>query len=420
MEPLLSGRDGKPQELSAAPNLLLRVFLPFVAGYYVSYAFRSANALLGPQIAAEYGFGAAELGLLTSVFFLGVGLVQIPVGVLLDRFGPRRVDAGLLLLAAVGALIFAHAQSFVGVVVGRALIGLGVSVCLMASFQAFLLWYPRDRIATLNSMAFAIGILGAITVSVPLEAALRVVDWRTVMLVFAAVTVAVSGAIFFVVPEYRRIESTVSFAAALRLVRKIVSDATFRRTAVMISTTQCAAVALYTLWIATWLRDIAGFDQAAVGRALFVVSLALIGGYLVFGRAADKRMRAGKSELPLVAAGLGLSSICLLLLALGVTQGALWLWATFIFSSSAATVAYSAVSRGFPKEMAGRVNTTLNTFVFTGMFLGQWGVGLILQRWPATASGYAPEAYNWALGSLWVVQVAGLGWYWRGRKLLPR
>jgi predicted MFS family arabinose efflux permease len=198
----------------------------------------------------------------------------------------------------------------------------------------------------------------------------------------------------------------------------IVSDAAFRRTAVMISTTQCAAVALYTLWIATWLRDVAGFDRPAVGRALLVVSLALIAGYLVFGRAADKLTRGGKSELPLIAAGLGLSSICLLVLALGVTHGALWLWATFIFASSAATLAYSAVSRGFPKEMAGRVNTTLNTFVFTGMFLGQWGVGLILERWPATASGYAPEAYSRALGTLWVIQVAGLGWYWGGRKLL--
>jgi len=401
-----------------ARTLVLRVFLPFVAGYYVSYAFRSVNALLGPQIASEYGFGAADLGLLTSVFFLGVGLVQIPVGVLLDRFGPRRVDAGLLLVAAAGALIFASAQSFAGVVIGRTLIGLGVSVCLMASFQAFLLWYPSDRIATVNSLAFAIGILGAITVSVPLEAALRVVDWRTVMLIFGAATLAASGAIFFVAPEYRRGESLGSIAGALRFVRVIVTDAAFRRTAVMIGTSQCAAVSLYTLWIATWLRDVAGFDRPAIGRALLVVSLAMIVGYLVFGRLADAMMRRRLSELPLVAAGLGLSSICLLLLALGVTQGALWLWAVFIFASSAATLAYSIVSRRFPKEMAGRVNTTLNTFVFTGMFLGQWGVGLVLERWPATASGYAPEAYSWALSTLWVVQVAGLSWYWRGRKLL--
>src|SRR3990170_1101730 len=189
------------------PNLLARVFLPFVAGYYVSYAFRSVNALLGPQIASEYGFGAADLGLLTSVYFLAFGLVQIPVGVLLDRFGPRRVDAAPLLIAAAGTVIFASAQSFTGVVAGRALIGLGVSVCLMASFQAFQLWYPLDRIATLNSLAFAVGILGAITVSVPLEAALRFVDWRTVMLGFSVVTLVAAAAIFFVVPEHRRGDS---------------------------------------------------------------------------------------------------------------------------------------------------------------------------------------------------------------------
>ncbi len=400
------------------PNLLARVFLPFVAGYYVSYAFRSVNALLGPQIAAEFGFGAADLGLLTGVYFLAFGLVQVPFGLLLDRYGPRRVDAGLLLIAAAGTVIFATAQSFAGVVVGRALIGLGVSVCLMASFQAFILWYPVDRIATLNSLAFAVGILGAITVSVPLEAALRFVGWRTIMLGFSVVTLAAAAAIFFVVPEHRRGESRTSLRAALDVVRLLVADPGFRRTVVMVSTTQCAAVALYTLWIATWLRDVAGFDRPAVGRALLVVSLALIAGYLFFGRAADAFARRGRSEVPLVAGGLAVSSATLFLLAWGVTSGALWLWAVFIFSSSAATLSYSIVSRRFPREMAGRVNTTLNTFIFTAMFLGQWAVGLVLQRWPATGTGYAAEAYGWALGALWVVQLAGLTWYWGSRRLL--
>lgn len=389
-----------------------------MAGYYVSYCFRSVNALLGPQIAAEFHFGAADLGLLTGVYFLTFGLVQVPFGLLLDRYGPRRVDAGLLLLAAAGTVIFATAHSFAGVVMGRALIGLGVSVCLMASFQAFVLWYPMERIATVNSFAFAMGILGAITVSVPLEAALRFVDWRSIMLGFSVVTLAASAAIFLAVPEHRRGESRTSLAAALRVVRMLLADPAFRRTVVMVTTTQCAAVSLYTLWIATWLRDVAGFDRAGVGRALLLVSLALIAGYLFFGRAADTLARRGRSQVPLVAGGLGVSSTCLLLLALGVTRGALWLWAIFIFSSSAATLSYSIVSRRFPKEMAGRVNTTLNTFIFTGMFLGQWAVGLVLQRWPATAAGYAPEAYGWALGALWVIQLAGLAWYWSSRRLL--
>lgn len=401
-----------------AGSRLPRVFLPFVAGYYVSYAFRSVNALLGPQIAVEFGFGASQLGLLTSVFFLIFGLVQIPVGVLLDRFGPRRVDAALLMVAAVGAVVFASAQSFAGVVVGRLLIGLGVSACLMASFQAFLLWYPLERIATLNSLAFAVGILGAITVSVPLETALRFVDWRTAMLAFSLVALVASATIFLAVPEHRRTSTQTSFVDALRVVKDLVADQAFRRTAVMISTSQCAAVALYTLWIATWLRDVAGFDRPAVGRALFVVSLAMIGGYLFFGRAADSLSRRRVSELPLVVGGVGVSSLCLLLLVFDVTEQVLWLWGGFIFASSAATLAYSIVSKRFPREYAGRVNSTLNTFVFIGMFLGQWSVGLVLDYWPSTASGYAPQAYGWALGLLWLVQGVGLVWYWRGRALL--
>jgi predicted MFS family arabinose efflux permease len=396
----------------------LRVFLPFVAGYYVSYVFRSVNALLGPQIANEFGFGAGDLGLLTSVYFLTFGLVQIPVGVLLDRYGPRRVDAALLLVAAAGTIVFATAETFSGVVAGRALIGLGVAGCLMAAFQAFLLWYPVERIATLNSLAFAIGVLGAITASVPLEAALRFVDWRTVILACTLVTLAASATIFFAVPEYRRAETQSTLGAALRVVKVLISDPAFRRTAVMISTSQCAAVSLYTLWMATWLRDVAGFDRPAVGRALLVVSLALIAGYLFFGRAADALARRRVSELPLVAAGVGFSSLCLLLLALGVTQAALWIWAAFIFSSSAATLAYAIVSRRFPKEVAGRVNTTLNTFAFSGMFLGQWGVGLVLERWLPSGAGYAPRAYSWALAALWAIQLAGLAWYLGGRRLL--
>lgn len=122
--------------------------------------------------------------------------------------------------------------------------------------------------------------------------------------------------------------------------------------------------------------------------------------------------------MPLVAGGVGFSSVCLLALALGAIEGALWLWAAFIFASSGATLAYSIVSRRYPKEMTGRVNTTLNTFIFTGMFLGQWAVGLVLERWPPTGTGYAPQAYGWALGALWLIQLRGLAWYWSGRAMM--
>ena len=399
-------------------SVFWRVTLPFLAGYYVSYAFRSLNAILGPRIAAEFGLDAAQLGLLTSAYFLGFGLMQIPFGVLLDRYGPARVDAALLVIAAAGAATFAEATSYPALVLGRTLIGVGVAVCLMATFQAFVLWYPTERIASLNALAFSVGILGAITVSVPLDAALEAMHWRTIVWLLAGLTLAVSVLLALAVPERQREQPRDSLRAALGGVRALLRDAAFRRTAAMLSASQFAAISLATLWMATWLRDVAGYDRTQVAQGLFAVALAMMAGYLVLGRIADARSRAGRSAAPLIAGGVAVSSACLLLLTLGVTRGAIVLWMVFVFASSAAVLGYSMLSRRFPRAMAGRVNTTLNTFAFLGMFLGQWVAGAILSLWPASATGYDARAYFWALGALWLVQLAGLAWFWRGRKLL--
>ncbi|TMH80570.1 MAG: MFS transporter [Betaproteobacteria bacterium] len=204
---------------------------------------------------------------------------------------------------------------------------------------------------------------------------------------------------------------------ALGGVRALIADAAFRRTVVMVSASQCAAMSLGTLWIATWLRDVAGYDPVQVGRGLLAVNATLIAGYLAFGRLADLRVRRRASILPLIAGGVGTASLCLALLALGVTTGALALWGIFTFSSSAATLAYALLLRRFPTEMAGRLNTTVNSFVFLAMFLGQWLVGGVLELWPRSGAGYPPQAYHWALGALWLLQLAGLAWFWRGRRL---
>ena len=143
----------------------------------------------------------------------------------------------------------------------------------------------------------------------------------------------------------------------------------------------------------------------------------MIAGYLGFGRIADRMARAGRSALPLLAGGVATASACLLLLALGVRAGVLVLWSVFFAAGTAVVLSYSLYSRRYPKEMAGRVNTALNVFVFAGMFSGQWAVGVVLNLWPQTAAGYAPEGYTWALGLLWLVQFCGLVWLWRGRRV---
>ena len=400
------------------PHLLTRVCLPFLAGYFLSYVYRAVNAVLGPQLASEFSLSASDLGLLTGAYFFACGLFQVPLGMLLDRYGPRRMDAILLLVAAAGALLFITAGSFGGLFLGRALIGVGVSAALMACFQAFVLWYPAERIGTMIAIAYAAGAVGAMTVSIPFEYALRLTGWRTIFVSFIAVTLLVSALLFFVVPERRFGHAAEPLGQQLRGLLAVTRDTAFWRIAIALGTTQCAAISTFTLWMGTWQRDVAGLDRGAVAQAFFLCAVALMLGYLFFGRAADALVRRGRSVMPLFIGGLAACSACLMLLVLGVTTASVATWSAFTFCGTAATLAHSIASRRYARELTGRVNTALNSFTFVGIFAGQWAVGAILSQWPATATGYAPTGYFYGLGLLWIVQAAGLAWLWHGRRLL--
>ncbi len=415
MEQVLPRRNREAEELSGSARFV-RVALPFIAGYFVSYVYRMANAVLGPTLAAEFGLSAGGLGLLTSAYFLSFALFQVPLGVLLDRFGPRRVNATLLLVAAIGGAGFAAAHSAGVAIAARAVIGIGVSACLMSSFTAYVLWYPPERLPMMNAITFSAGAVGAMTATVPLELLLRVIDWRLVFVLFAACTVAVSLLLWFSVPE-RGERRSVAIGDSLRGLLALVREPAFLRLSICLGASQGAAVSLQTLWVAPWLRDVAGYSPAEVARGLFVVNVAMITGYLGFGRVAEALSRRGQSVLPLLAAGVAVSSAALALLVFGVHRFPLALWFVFVTGATAVVLGYSILSRRYPPEMAGRVNAGLNVFGFIGMFCGQWGFGLVLDRWPQTPAGYAPDAYPWALGFLWAAQLAGLLWLISGRKL---
>jgi MFS family permease len=376
------------------------------------------NAVLAPTLAAEFGLSAGGLGLLSSMYFFAFAVCQLPLGLAMDRFGPRRVNAALLLVAAAGGAWFAHAESAAAAMAARALIGVGVSVALMASLTAFVLWYPAQRLSTMNAIAFSVGMLGAMTVTVPLELLLRAWPWRDAFLLIVGATLAVSLVLWLWVPERSARPRGDTFRNQARELATLIGDAAFLRLALCVGASQCAAVALQTLWIATWLRDVAGYTPAEVARGLLAVNAAMIVGYLVFGRVADLMQRRGRSELPLLAGGIAASSLGLAAIIAAPGAFPLFFWCVFVGAATAGVLGYAILSRRYPKAMAGRANTAINVFAFVGMFSGQWAVGLVLDLWPHTPAGYAPEAYSWALGLVWAVQLAGLAWLWSGRALL--
>jgi sugar phosphate permease len=127
---------------------IVLVFLPFAAGYFLSYFYRTINAVISAELSSSMHLRASDIGLLTAVYFLSFAAMQLPVGVALDRYGPRRVQGTLLLVAAIGAALFGTAQTLAAFIIGRALIGLGVAAALIAGLKSIRMWFPKERLAS--------------------------------------------------------------------------------------------------------------------------------------------------------------------------------------------------------------------------------------------------------------------------------
>ena len=157
-----------------------RVVLIFAAAYVLSYAFRAINAVIAPALMEDLQLSNADLGLLTSAYFLGFASMQLPLGSWLDKYGARRTESTLLLFAAVGAAIFAMSSTLTGLWIGRAMIGVGVSSCLMAPLKAYRVWYPAERQSQLGSWMLVFGTCGALTTTMPVAAILPIISRRGV------------------------------------------------------------------------------------------------------------------------------------------------------------------------------------------------------------------------------------------------
>ena len=185
---------------------MLLVFGPFACGYFFSYLFRTVNAIVAPAFRTEVDLDAADLGLLSAAYFLSFAACQIPLGMVIDRYGPRRVQGSLYGAAALGAFLFSQSDGVVALTTARALIGIGVSGGLMAALKAIVQWFPRDRIAIVNGWYLTAGGLGALGATVPVEIGMSLYGWRGVFVILAVGTLLAAITILVVVPDKEVVE----------------------------------------------------------------------------------------------------------------------------------------------------------------------------------------------------------------------
>ncbi|HEY3144990.1 MAG TPA: MFS transporter [Dongiaceae bacterium] len=372
--------------------IVFRALLPFAIGYFMSYLFRAVNQVIAPDLIAEFDLSPGQLGRLTAAYLLGFTLFQLPLGLLLDRFGPRRVQTGLLLVSAGGAALFALAPDPWSLTFARGILGLGLSGCLMSAFKANATWLPMSRVALGNATPVAIGALGVVSATRPADWLAQLIGWRGMFDLLAAATVGVALLIFLCVPREHQVQrheaiSRGSLTAQLRVIARIGRDPVFWRVAPMVAAMSGAFIAIQTLWAGHWLSDVAGLDRASVADVLLWMAIGFVIGSLTTGWTADMAQRYGLTIEPVVGCSFLIFAAAQLLVILHAPVTPLLPWMLFGFAGQAGNLGYATLAAHFGSGTAGRAQSTANLVLFASAWALQWGIGAILDRFPGPVAG---------------------------------
>jgi nitrate/nitrite transporter NarK len=372
-----------PAPRAARGALALRIFGCFAAGYFMSYGLRSVNAMLAPELIAELGLSNTQLGAMSAAYFLAFAAMQVPLGVWLDRFGPRRVDATLLGLAAAGCMVFALAASPAMLWVGRALIGAGVSAALMASLTAYRQWFAAERQTQLAAWMLMSGTLGVLVTTAPVHWALPVLGWRGVFWLSATLLVLIGVAMWRLLPrDHERTPEpgtpAASFLESLGGYREVFASGYFWRMTMTAGVVQGGFVSMQSLWVGPWFGTVLGVQGAARADLLFAFNLGLMLCFLALGWLAP-RVGTERAALARVVA-CGTAAVVVLELAIAWAHGpSAWgLWVAYAAAATVYTLVQPRVGLAFPSHLAGRALTGFNLLIFSWMFASQWGFGVAI------------------------------------------
>jgi len=360
----------------------------FMLAYWLSFFYRSANAVIADDLARDVGLGAGSLGLMTSVFFLSIAAVQLPLGAALDRFGARFVTPVLLVVTVCGSVVFATADGFAALVIGRALMGIGMAGVLMGALKVFAAWFEPRPFATVSSAFVGIGSLGALLAATPLALFTASFGWRAAFLWGAVLVGAAALAIALVAREPRPSSRGAPAPGAATGFAGVFGDDAFWRLALLAFAVKGGLFAWQGLWMGPLLIQGLGTTTIEAGNVLLALGLGAAAGFLGSGFVAA-RIGVGRT----LAAGAA-AFLLVLLLWLLVTpawpQASLRLLAAAMGVTGASSVlAYALAREAFP-HIPGHAVTAVNLFGIGGGALLQWALGALIGAF--SSDGGAPPA----------------------------
>lgn len=386
------------------------VFMPFALGHYLSSLLRAVNAVLAPSLVGAFALTPGQLGLLTSAFFFAFALVQLPVGIALDRYGPRKVQPVLMLVAALGALLFAQGTSFMELMAARAIIGFGLGGCFMSAVKSVATWITPVRLPSVHGYLIAVGGLGAASATLPVRMALHYTDWRGLFMVLAAMIACVAGLIWLVTPRTQpQGNASVPTVQSLWAVYR---HPVFRKTISLVLVPHMVFFGVQGLWIGRWLADVAHYSDSVIAYLLYLGMAAVIFGAIAVGMVTEWAGRRGIAPLDVAAAGVALFVVVQFAIVINHAPSLRLLSVLFTLLGTITGIEYAIVSQSMPRELTGRAATCLNLLIFVGAFFVQAGFGWIIGLWqPDSAQRFPVQAYQAAFCVLALLQVPGLVLY---------
>lgn len=389
--------------------VFLYVFLPFALGHYLSSLLRSVNAVLAPSLVGALALTPGQLGLLTSAFFFAFALVQLPVGIALDRYGPRRVQPVLMIVAALGALMFAQGTSFLELMVARAIIGCGLGGCFMSAVKAVSTWIAPTRLPSVHGYLIAVGGLGAASATLPVRLALHYTDWRGLFIVLAAMTACVGVMIWLLTP---RAHQDAGNRPTVQSLCDVYRDPAFRKTIALVLLPHMVFFGVQGLWIGRWLADAAHYSDEVVAYLLYLGMAAVTFGAIAVGMVTEWAGRRGIAPLDVAAAGVALFIAVQLAIVVNYAPSLRLLSVLFTLLGTITGIEYAIIAQTMPRALTGRAATCLNLLIFVGAFVVQAGFGWVVGLWQPDASHRFPvQAYQVAFGALALLQVPGVVLY---------
>ena len=390
-------------------NLAIEVFLAFALAYFLSALVRTITATLSPVLAAQFSLSAGDLGLLAGGYFLGFALTQLPLGKWLDQHGPRKVILSFLSVAVVGCIAFALAPNFAGLLAARVLCGVGVSACLMAPLTAYRRWFKPELQLRANSWMLMSGSLGMVASTLPVQWLLPQVGWRPLFGGLAVLICVAIAVLAWRLPAWHTQPTPVhkqgDSVAHGSGYRAIWQHPYFRRHMWLGFFNYGGLLAVQTLWAGPWLVQVSGNTPAQAATGLFWMNVCMLCTFWLWGMVNPTLARRGWHADWLIARGAPLSLVVLAIICIVGPETSWWAWALFCISCSFMSLAQPAVGMAFAQALAGRALSAYNLVLFSGVFVVQWGIGLLIDFFKSQGLGTV-NAFRAAFGVFFICALA--------------